>query len=226
LRDYRRANNLCYSCGEKYEPGHADICPKKQKPQINALVVNDLDKTEITEDMLNQLAVEDALTEDLGQLSLNALCSSETENSIKLRAMVKDKVMLILLDSGSSHSFVSKNFVQLAKLTTVPSPPRKVKLANGHYLTTATQVPNLQWYIQGHTLSSDMTVLDMAPYDAILGYDWLKQHSPMKCDWDTKTLEFEHQGHQIKLQGLLPPPLGATSISATKLYNATKGNDA
>lgn len=71
-----------------------------------------------------------------------------------------------------------------------------------------------------------MIVLDMAPYDAILGYDWLKQHSPMKCDWDRKTLEFEHQGQQIKLQGLLPPPLGATSISTTKLYNATKGNDA
>jgi len=93
LRDYRRANNLCYSCGEKYEPGHADICPKKQKSQINALVVNDLDKTEITEDMPNQLAVEDALTEDFGQLSLNALSSLETQNSIKLKAMVKDKVM-------------------------------------------------------------------------------------------------------------------------------------
>ena len=66
----------------------------------------------------------------------------------------------------------------------------------------------------------------MAPYDAILAYDWLKNNSPMTCDWNNKTLEFTHKGILIKLQGLLPPPLTARPISATKLYNTTKGNDA
>lgn len=66
----------------------------------------------------------------------------------------------------------------------------------------------------------------MAPYDAILGYDWLKNNSPMTCNWNNKTLEFNHKGRLIKLQGLLPPPVIATPISATKLYNTTKGNDA
>jgi hypothetical protein len=42
VRDYRKANNLCYLCGDKFEPGHLQKCPKKAKPQINALVVNDL----------------------------------------------------------------------------------------------------------------------------------------------------------------------------------------
>lgn len=64
LRDYRRASNLCFACGDKFEPGHQDICPKCQKPQVNALVVNDLDKTEITKEMMNHLAVKDALAED------------------------------------------------------------------------------------------------------------------------------------------------------------------
>jgi hypothetical protein len=87
LRDYRKANNLCFSCGEKYEPGHQEVCPKCQKPHIHALVVNDLDKDkeEITEDMLNHLAVEDALAEDFYQLSLNALSSADNDNSIKLK---------------------------------------------------------------------------------------------------------------------------------------------
>lgn len=46
------------------------------------------------------------------------------------------------------------------------------------------------------TLSSDMLVLDMDSYDAILCYDWLKLHSPMECDWNLKTLEFSLQGHK------------------------------
>ena len=72
LRDYRKANNLCYHCGDKFEPGHAEVCTKKTKPQINALVVNDLDK-EINEDLLNQMAIDELLTEDFCQLSLNAM---------------------------------------------------------------------------------------------------------------------------------------------------------
>lgn len=98
---------------------------------MNALVVNDLDKKEIKEDMLNQLAVKDTLTRDFCQLSLNALSSVDTDNSIKLESMVNSKVMLILLDSGSSHSFVCSHFVTLDNLPTIPISAKRVKLANG-----------------------------------------------------------------------------------------------
>lgn len=227
LRDYRRANNLCFACGDKYEPGHNDVCPKKQKPHVHAMVVNDLDKDkeEITEEMLNHLAVEDALVDNFCQLSLNTITTQDSVNSIKLKAQVQDKVMLILVDSGSSHSFVNSSFVQLANLQTIAVTPRKVKLANGHWLVTDRMIPNMKWYIQGHTLCNDMLVLDIGPYDAILGFDWLKQNSPMTCDWTQKLLTFSHLGQTIQLQGVHQPPFGVEPISAHKLYNATKGND-
>ena len=28
LRDYRKANGLCFSCGEKFVPGHLEVCSK------------------------------------------------------------------------------------------------------------------------------------------------------------------------------------------------------
>jgi hypothetical protein len=63
LRDYRKANGLCYNCGEKFEPGHNEVCSKKAKlAHNNAMVINDLDR-ELSDDMLNQLAIEDALPE-------------------------------------------------------------------------------------------------------------------------------------------------------------------
>jgi hypothetical protein len=65
----------------------------------------------------------------------------------------------------------------------------------------------------------------MSPYDAILGFDWLQQHSPMKCDWINKSLEFSINGREIQLQGLHQQPIQLTSLSATKVYNSTKGND-
>jgi hypothetical protein len=130
LRDYRKANNLYYHCGDKYEPGHAEVCAKKAKPHINALALNDLDR-EINEDLLNEMAIDEVLTENFHQLSLNAIAGTESMDSIKLKSIVKNKTMLILVDTGSSHSFVSSHFVQLAQLPTTLVPEQRVKLANG-----------------------------------------------------------------------------------------------
>jgi hypothetical protein len=113
----------------------------------------------------------------------------------------------------------------MAKLQTIPTTRRKVKLTNEEWITTNQMVPKLQWYYQGQTLSTDMVLLDMHPYDAILGFDWLQKHSPMQCDWEKKTLQFIENGKTIKLQGLTNQPLELSSISATKVYNSTKGND-
>lgn len=181
LRDYRKANNLCYHCGEKFEPGHAEVCTKQNKPQLNAMIVNDLDK-EIDEDPLNEMAVQEILTEDFGQLSLNSLAGTTSSSCMQLKATVKNKTMLILVDTWSSHSFVSAHFVAMAQLPTVPISPQKIKLPNGEWMTTAKRVSNLSWLIQGHTFHTDMIVLDLLPYDAILGYDLLQTNSPMSCD--------------------------------------------
>lgn len=224
LRDYRKANNLCFHCGEKFDPGHLEVCTKKNKPQLHALALNDLDR-EISEEALNELAIEDLITEDFCQLSLNALTDAEASDSIRLKATVQNKTMLILLDTGSSHSFVSSQFVKITKLTTSPIATQKVKMANGHRMTTSQQVKNLTWYIQGHSFSKDMIVLDTLPYDAIQGYDWLRQYSPMTCDWQAKTLQFQHQGKQILLKGIPSHNPEVTPMSAKQVYKSTKGND-
>jgi hypothetical protein len=58
-----------------------------------------------------------------------------------------------------------------------------------------------------------MKVLDVGPYDAILGYDWLKPRSPMLCHWENKTLSFEEKGKQIFLQGVLARSLSDDDIT-------------
>jgi hypothetical protein len=42
-------------------------------------------------------------------------------------------------------------------------------------------------------------VLEFNTFDAILGYDWLKPHSPMTCHWANKTIEFEDVGRKVFL---------------------------
>lgn len=133
--------------------------------------------------------------------------------------------MLILMDSGSSHSFVNSSFVAQAGLSTATAPPRKVKLPNGNILISDKIVNQLEWWCQGHTLSGTMRVLDKGTYDAILGYDWLKPHSPMICHWDNRTIEFQDKGRQIKLRGVKPGELTLQPIEAEQVWKSAKGND-
>jgi hypothetical protein len=71
----------------------------------------------------------------------------------------------------------------------------------------------------------DVRVLDMGAYDAILGFDWLKLHSPMQCHWEQRTMEFHDKGRNIKLQGVLPQLSQGQPIEAEQLWKACKGND-
>jgi hypothetical protein len=103
------------------------------------------------------------LQEEFGQLSLNAITNQEQTNCIKLKTKVKDKVILILVDSNSTHSFVSSQFVQSTNLTTIPMQPKKVKLANGEWMIADQMVPQLECYCQGKSFASDMVILDMNP---------------------------------------------------------------
>lgn len=128
---------------------------------------------ELSEHILAQLDLEDAITQDFCQLSLNALSGTNSGQAMRVAALVKNKVMLILIDSGSSHSFVSSAFLQNVGLTVIPAVAKHVKLASGDTLITYKIVPGFEWWSNGHTLVTDMQVLDMQaymmPYLAMIG---------------------------------------------------------
>jgi hypothetical protein len=60
------------------------------------------------------------LTSEMGQLSLNAISGTESKGCMRIRAFVYNKVMLILVDLGSSHNFVSQSFLQQYDIVAEP----------------------------------------------------------------------------------------------------------
>jgi hypothetical protein len=86
-------------------------------------------------------------------------------------------------------------------------------------------VPQLAWVCQGHTLLTDLRVLDLDAYDSILGMDWLDAHSPMNCQWKEKSISFDHNGQWITLQGLTaasipaPTPMDLSLLQQMEAHN-------
>lgn len=55
--------------------------------------------------------------------------------------------------------------------------------------------------MQGHKFVHGVHVLDLEPYDLILGVDWMKSYSPMTFDFRELKLTFVKEGQRILLQG-------------------------
>jgi hypothetical protein len=90
--------------------------------------------------------MEDTLTSEFCSLTLNALAGTNEWEALKLRALYKNKVMLILVDSGSTHNFVSTTFLQKIGLQAQSGKPQVVRVANGETLITDAMVPQMEWW--------------------------------------------------------------------------------
>jgi hypothetical protein len=161
-------------------------------------------------------------------LSLQAVSGGEANETIRLRATVGNQVMIILIDSGSSHSFIHKAFAIRTNCSMTSAPPAQVKLANGSLVLCDQQVESLEWMTQNYTFSTKMRVLELGGYDAVLGMDWLKSHSPMTVDWVGKTMTIPHHGaeaHLVGIQSTEAALLTLNSITIEQVRKAYAGND-
>jgi hypothetical protein len=170
--------------------------PKRGGAQLHNLTIEDMGFV-LSDEVLQQLDQEDKEVEEAYKLSINAISGTDREDCMRVRALVQNRVLVMLVDSGSSSSFVSQRIVdQLALSTEVVSLVR-VHVANGESMLSSKRVASLEWWAEGHSYASNMRVLDLEAYDAILGYDWLKSHSPIECDWDNKVLTFWDKGVRV-----------------------------
>jgi hypothetical protein len=105
-------------------------------------------------------------------------------------------------------------------------PTLKVKVAGGAYMYCDTKVPNMHWWLQGHTFSHDMRIFPLGGYDGILGMDWLEQQGLMNCNWEEKWISFTHQNQPVRLQGIKSTTVTSfQALSVDKLVKSFKGND-
>jgi hypothetical protein len=217
--------SLCYACGEKFEPGHILKCAKRGQVQLN-VVVDEEEPEVLADEVLQTLEQEDEQREVCCHLSFQALSGSDSIYSMRVRSIVGKQVMLMLVDSGSSSTFISEHMTKQLQLQVEECPTVQVKVASGHKMICNSMVRNVEWWSHGHFYHTDMRVLHLKAFDAILGYDWLMQHSPMECDWVHKVLQFQDGGQEVTLYGDDVHP-GSTiqEVSALQVQKWLAGHD-
>jgi hypothetical protein len=184
--------------------------------QVKAVECNEI----LSDEILDTLVTQGGEGHADCHVSLNALAGSTKTGTIQFKALLGDQVMLLLLDSGSSRSFVDQSLVTKLQCPVTTIATLKVKVASGDYMYCDKMVKNMQWWLQGHTFETDMRVLHLGGYDVILGMDWLEQWGLMTCEWEQKWIEFTYKAQIVRLTGLARNP--SQEIQAVSIEQLTK----
>ncbi|XP_044326292.1 uncharacterized protein [Triticum aestivum] len=197
LKAYRRARGLCFTCGERW--GREHRCgPTVQLHVVEELL--DMMRTDQEEDVATPNATSESAA-DCCVISKEAIEGAESPTTMRLHGWVQGREVIMLVDSGSSHSFVCASLAEHLKGLQPAKRALKVRVANGGEMRSDQEIPSCQWSTHGVQFQTNLKVLPLGSYNVILGIDWLACHSPMQVHWQEKTMQFEYGGQQVQLQG-------------------------
>lgn len=138
LRAFCRARGLCFKCGERWGKDHT--CPISVQLHIVEELLSMLNTADDCAEEIPDSTVSEE--ENLCILSCHALDGSLDLGVIQLHAWLQGQEVLILVDSGSSTSFVDQGL--LPKLSGIQFLPKsyQVKVANGALMQCNQYIPN------------------------------------------------------------------------------------
>jgi hypothetical protein len=127
-------------------------------------------------------------------VSLHAMAGIKTAKTMLLPVMIHGERLTALVDTGSTHNFLSRDAMRRLALQPVGAEKFSVTVANGDRLACqgmARQVPVL---IGDEPFSIDCVGIDLGCYDFILGVDFLSTLGPILWDLDVLSLIFWREG--------------------------------
>lgn len=77
-------------------------------------------------EMLEQVEQEEKLEEEVQQLSMDAISWAKDPHCVRIRALIQNQLMLMLVHSGSSISFIGQHMVDKMGLEVDPCDPVRV----------------------------------------------------------------------------------------------------
>ncbi|XP_062230691.1 uncharacterized protein LOC133928395 [Phragmites australis] len=200
LRAYRRAKGLCHKCSERWSREH------KCAPTVQLHVLQEVWDLFQDEEVESASEQPQSMQEEhiFMALSEAAFTGQETPRTMKFNGHIQKEPLLILIDSGSSHSFLSATVAAHLQGISALCPPIKVHVANGALLYCTSELVHAEWFINSYQFHSTLKNLPLPQYDLILGMDWLEAFSPMKVHWGHKWMSIPYNGHSVLLQGMVP----------------------
>jgi hypothetical protein len=173
-QEERRRLGLCYNCDEKFGQGHNRVC--KRLFLLDCAVEDDVNEA--------AAGAELAQTEESPAFSLHAIADVRLTDTMQIDVNLAGNAFIALLDSGSTHNFISESAAQRTGLPLQHRPRLTATVANGDQVSCVGVIRQAAITIHGNTFLVDLFVMPLAGYDMVLGTQWLATLGPILWDFD------------------------------------------
>jgi hypothetical protein len=212
-----KQKGLCFKCKKPFGPMHQ--CPAKE---LRVMVVDD-DETEEEEERILAVEVEDE-EDEKGEMSILELhhIAHETHHTMKFQGMINGVEVLILVDSGATHNFISQKLVHQMDWHVEHTAQMNVQLGNGVKIATQGVCRGLEVCVGNFKLDPEMHLFELGGIDVVLGMEWLKTLGDTITNWRHQTMSFWKDKVWVTLQGV--GGCRKSAVSLQSFLNKPKSN--
>ena len=138
-----------------------------------------------------------------GEISFHALKGEHAGQIIKVEGKMGKRRIMVLIDSGSTHSFLNEAIATELGCILVETAPLSITVANGSNMYNNYKSVGFKWLMQGEEFTSDLRILELGECDIVLGVDWMRTVSPLTFDFNKLEVTLDLKGRKLTLQGSL-----------------------
>lgn len=131
--------------------------------------------------------------------------------TLKLVGCIGGQEVIVMVDPGATHNFVSREAVEKLRIPVTPSKEFGVSLGTGDSVMGTRLCKSVVLELQGVVIVENFLPLDLGNSDIILAIQLLEKLGTMTTNWKMQTLRFKMGNDTVTLQG--DPSLGRSGIS-------------
>ncbi|CAL0306354.1 unnamed protein product [Lupinus luteus] len=206
----KREKGLCFRCDEPYSREH-----RCKNGQFRMIVMEEEDTREgLNEDELEELNLNSL------QLSLCTMAGFTTKKSWKVAEEMEGKDVVILIDCGASHNFISSELVGRWQLKVQDTSAYTVEVGDGHKIQCKGKCAEMKVLMQGLEIVQIFYLFGLKGVDLVLGLEWLAKLGEVKADFGKLELTVKKGNMVHKIKGY--PSLHRTQLSLKAFMQVLK----
>eukprot|EP00253_Pinus_taeda_P031530 PITA_31530 len=199
----KREKGLFYDCDRKYTKGNK--CAEKKLFYIDCEEEEEKEQERSKEeDILYEKSLD---KEEMNPtISCNALAGISTPKTIKIEGQIKKKMVIVLIDSGSTHNFIHCKLEKELNCFLYPTVECQVMVANGEMINCSGKCHNIKLSMGEYVLISPMLSIPMGGVDVVLGVQSLQSLGKIAFNFQEPFIKFSAERKEVELWGIAGKP--------------------
>ena len=211
----RSRKGLCFKCGERWGLDH--VCKLKH---YKLVLVEGSDEEHPGEGDQTTSEEEPSLELKTLEISFNSLKGLTSSKSFKVMGRLEGQEVVILVDTGATSNFISKELARQLGLTIEETPIYTVEVGTGQKERSSGVCQSVGIEAQGIHILQPFFLLELGGVDVVLGMRWLAGLGEIAANFQELTMSWKEKGEIRRLKG--DPALGRSQASWKATLKALK----